>query len=191
MYNNIMAVGSRYRPPMLAMGRYAQWQLRFMRYVDTKPNAQLATDDSLVVLERTILETFSNISPKGKAYYDAEAEAIHLSLTRIKDDIYSTVYACKIAHDMWIAIERLQQEVNEIRAEKIARNANPLALVAAAQQYLVTYYQAPKPHKPYAPPSKQSSSTRSHASTRYKGKGIAKPITSPSESASKEDNDPE
>ncbi|GJR35375.1 hypothetical protein Tco_1211059 [Tanacetum coccineum] len=54
---------------------------------------------------------------------------------------------------------------------------NPLALVAAAQQYPAPYYQAPKYHKSHAPPSKQSSSTRSHAFTRYKGKEIAKPIT--------------
>ncbi|GKA79534.1 integrase, catalytic region, zinc finger, CCHC-type containing protein [Tanacetum coccineum] len=33
--------------------------------------------------------------------------------------------------------------------------------------------------------------TRSHATTRYKGKEIAKPITPPSESASEEDSDPE
>ncbi|GJR40037.1 LTR copia-type gag-polypeptide [Tanacetum coccineum] len=53
------------------------------------------------------------------------------------------------------------------------------------------YYQAPKSHKSYALPSKQSSSTRSHASTRYKGKEIAKPTTPLSESASEEDSDPE
>ncbi|GJY78606.1 retrotransposon protein, putative, ty1-copia subclass, partial [Tanacetum coccineum] len=39
-------------------------------------------------------------------------------------------------------------------------------------------------------PSKQSSSTRSNASTKYKGKEIAKTITSPSVSASEEDSDP-
>ncbi|GKG17744.1 hypothetical protein Tco_0372042 [Tanacetum coccineum] len=38
MHNNIMATGSRDRPPMLAMGRYAQWQSRFLRYIDTRPN---------------------------------------------------------------------------------------------------------------------------------------------------------
>ncbi|GJX82007.1 retrovirus-related pol polyprotein from transposon TNT 1-94 [Tanacetum coccineum] len=38
MHNNIMAVGSRDRPPMLATGRYAQWQSRFLRYIDTRPN---------------------------------------------------------------------------------------------------------------------------------------------------------
>ncbi|GJZ07710.1 hypothetical protein Tco_0541503 [Tanacetum coccineum] len=83
------------------------------------------------------------------------------------------------------------EAVNEIRAERIAKNANPLALVADAQQYPYPYYQPPKSHKSYAPPSKQSSSTRSHASTRYKGKEIAKPITPPSESTSEEDSDPE
>ncbi|GJV27397.1 hypothetical protein Tco_1383845 [Tanacetum coccineum] len=60
------------------------------------------------VPERTTVETFTNISPENKAYYDAEKEAIHLILTGIGDEIYSTVDACKTAHDMWIAIERLQ-----------------------------------------------------------------------------------
>ncbi|GJY83542.1 retrovirus-related pol polyprotein from transposon TNT 1-94 [Tanacetum coccineum] len=83
---------------------------------------------------------------------------------------------------------KYQKEVNEIHAERIAKNANPLALVDAAQQYPKPYYQAPKSHKPYALTSKQSSSIRSNASTKFKGKEIDKPITPPSESASKEDN---
>ncbi|GJU07675.1 hypothetical protein Tco_1124105 [Tanacetum coccineum] len=187
------------------------------------------------------------MSPENKDHYQSEKEAIHLLLTRIEDEIYSTVDACKTAHDMWIAIERLQhgeslniqdvktklflefgkftshdgesmesyysrfykmmnemirnnltvatmqyqKEVNEIRVERIAKNANLLPLVAAAQHYPDPYYQASKSHKSFAPPLIQSSSTRSHASTKYKGKEIAKPITPPSESASKEDNDPE
>ncbi|GJS75862.1 hypothetical protein Tco_0725743 [Tanacetum coccineum] len=244
MHNYIMAAGSRDRPPMLATGRYAQWQSR-----------QPATTETPEVLEQIVVETFSNISPENKAHFDAEKEAIYLLLTEIGDEIYLTVDACKTTHDMWIAIERLQQgeslnkqdvktslfwefgrftsrdgesiescysmfykmmnemqtvdldkesyhklfnilkqyhkEVNEIHAEKIAKNANLLALVVAAQQYPNTYYQAPKSHKSYAQLSKQSSSTKSHASTRYKGKEIAKPITPPSESASEEDSDPE
>ncbi|GJU41162.1 hypothetical protein Tco_1194119 [Tanacetum coccineum] len=85
---------------------------------------------------------------------------------------------------------KYQKEVNEIRAERIAKNANLFTLVAAAQQYPDPYYQAPKSYKPYTPTSKQSSSTRSNATTKFKGKQIAKPITTPSESASEEDNDP-
>nr|GFB09848.1 hypothetical protein [Tanacetum cinerariifolium] len=82
-----------------------------------------------------------------------------------------------------------QKEVNEICVERIAKNVNPLALVAASP-YPDIYYQAPKSHKPYAPTSKQSSSTRSNASTKLKGKKIAKPIAPPSKSASEEDSDP-
>nr|GEY28305.1 Gag-Pol polyprotein [Tanacetum cinerariifolium] len=48
----------------------------------------------------------------------------------------------------------------------------------------------PKPHKSYAQPSKQSSSLRSHVSTKHKGKEIVKPITPLFESASEEDSDP-
>ncbi|GKF25649.1 hypothetical protein Tco_0081543, partial [Tanacetum coccineum] len=161
-----------------------------------------------------------------------EAEAIHMILNGIGDDIYSTVDACSTAREIWLSIECLklgesinkqdvktkmfwefgkftssggesielfdilkqhQNEVNEIQAEKIARNANRIALVYVAQHYPDTHYQAPKTHKPYAPSSRQTPSTRSHAPTRNKGKEIAKPITPPSESASKEevDSDPE
>ncbi|GKE91971.1 hypothetical protein Tco_1573066, partial [Tanacetum coccineum] len=57
-----------------------------------------------------------------------------------------------------------QNEVNDIRAERIAKSANPLALLAAAQPYSDNYYQAPKPQRSNA----TSSSTRPSASTRHK-----------------------
>ncbi|GJR69279.1 hypothetical protein Tco_0015344 [Tanacetum coccineum] len=98
MHNNIMAAGSKERPPMLGPGRYSQWRSRFLR-----------------------------------------------------------------------------------------QNANPLALLATAQPYSDNYYQAPKPQRSNA----TSSSTRPSASTRHKGKEIAKPVTPQSESVSEEDIDPE
>nr|GEX05249.1 hypothetical protein [Tanacetum cinerariifolium] len=130
MHNNIMAASSRDHPPMLAKGIYAQWQSRFLRYIDTRPNGDslrkcilegpyqpttvtipvvLATINSPAVPELTTVERILNMSPKNKAHYESKKEAIHLLLTRIRDEIYSTVDACKTAHDIWIAIERLQQ----------------------------------------------------------------------------------
>nr|GEU44112.1 integrase, catalytic region, zinc finger, CCHC-type, peptidase aspartic, catalytic [Tanacetum cinerariifolium] len=278
MYNNIMAAGSKDRPPMLATGRYPQWRSRFLRYIDTRPNA---------IPKHTTVETPMNMSPANKAHFEAEKEAIHLILIGIGDEIYSTVDACQTAQEMWKAIERLQQgeslniqdvktnlfwefgkftshdgetiesyytrfyklmnemirnnlivatlqvnvqflqqlqpewsrfvtivkqqhklnevsyhklfdilkqyqkEVNELRAERLDRNANPLALVATAQAKQDPYYQTSKSHKPYAPSSKPLIPTRTHTTTRYKGKEIAKPITPPSETASEEDNGPE
>ncbi|GJW36997.1 retrovirus-related pol polyprotein from transposon TNT 1-94 [Tanacetum coccineum] len=305
MHNNIMAAGSRDRPPMLATGRYAQWRSRFLRYIDTRPNGDAlrkcilkgpytptivttpavpATEDSPAVPEQTTVETVMNMTPENRAHFESKKEAIHLILTGIGDEIYSTVDACQTAQEMWEAIERLQQgeslniqdvktnlfwefgqftshdgetiesyytrfykmmnemirnnltvatmqvnvqflqqlqpewsrfvkqqhkldevsyhklfdilkqyqkEVNELRAERMAKNANPLTLVATAQTLQDPYYQTSKPHKSYAPTSKASLPTRSHATTRYKGKEIAKPITPPSESGSEEDSDPE
>nr|GFC72561.1 hypothetical protein [Tanacetum cinerariifolium] len=181
-----------------------------------------------------------NMSPENKAHFKSEKEEIHLILTGIGDEIYSTVDACQTAQKMWEAIERLQQgeslniqdvktnlfwefgkftshdgetiesyytrfyklmtemirnnltvaamQVNvqflqQLQPEwsRLTRNANQLALVAAAQANQDPYYQTSKSHKPYAPSSKPSIPTRSHTTTRHKGKEIAKPITPPSE----------
>ncbi|GJR18045.1 retrovirus-related pol polyprotein from transposon TNT 1-94 [Tanacetum coccineum] len=247
MHNNIMAAGSKDRPPMLGPGRYSQWR---------SPKGRPA------VQQHTAIETVLNMTPKNKEHFLSEKEAIFLLLTGIGDEIYSTVDACNTSNEMWIAIERLQQgeslnvqdvktnlfrefrkftsrdgesiesyysrfyklmnkltrnnlevtkmqvnvqflqqlqpewsrfvmlvkqsekidtvsyhrlfdilkqfqkEVNDIRAERIAKSANPLALLAAAQPYSDTYYQAPKPQRSNA----TSSSTRQSASTRHKGK---------------------
>ncbi|GKF96769.1 hypothetical protein Tco_0292590 [Tanacetum coccineum] len=74
------------------------------------------------------------------------------------ESYYSRFY--KMMNEMYL------KEVNEIRAEKITKNANPLALIAATPQYPDSYYQAPKSHKSYSPPLKQSSSIRSYETTR-------------------------
>ncbi|GJS44341.1 hypothetical protein Tco_0569384 [Tanacetum coccineum] len=308
MHNNIMAAGSKERPPMLGPGRYSQWHSRFLRYLDTKSNGEYlrkcifdgpylptnvliaaveAAENILPVAAHEEVETIHNMTAENKLYFQAEKEAIFLILTGIGDEIYSTVDACNTAKEMWTAIERLQQgeslnvqdvktnlfwefgkftsrdgesmesyysrfyklmneltrnnlqvspmqvnvqflqqlqpewsrfvtvvkqrqeidtvsyhklfdvlkqfqnEVNDIRSERLARSANPLALLAAAQPYSDNYYQAPKPQRSNAPSYKQSSSTRSTATTRHKGKEIAKPVTPQSESVSEEDSDPE
>nr|GEW37428.1 retrovirus-related Pol polyprotein from transposon TNT 1-94 [Tanacetum cinerariifolium] len=127
---SLTSAGSRDRPPMLATRRYPQCHSRFLRYIDTRPNGEAlrkcilsgpykpitilvqavaATDDSLAIPEHTTVETPMNMSPANKAHFEAEKEAIHLMLTRIGDEIYSTVDAFQTAQEMWEAIKRLQQ----------------------------------------------------------------------------------
>ncbi|GJX31163.1 hypothetical protein Tco_0241018 [Tanacetum coccineum] len=98
MHNNIMTAGSRDRPPMHSP---------YTPSTVTIP-AVPATDDYSEVPERTAVETILNMSPENKEHYQSENEAIDLLLTRIGDEIYSIIDACKTTHDMWIAIERLQ-----------------------------------------------------------------------------------
>nr|GEU33961.1 hypothetical protein [Tanacetum cinerariifolium] len=197
MHNNIMTAGSRDRTPMLAPGRYPQWRSRFLRYVNIRTNDEAlrkcilsgtykpttvlvhaveATDNSPAVAEHTTVKTPANMSLENKAHFLVEKEAIHLILTGIGDDIYSTVDACQTAQKMWEVIER---------------NANPLALVANAQASQDPLYQSLRSHRSQVPSPKPSIPTRSHTSTRHKGKKIVKPITPPSEIASEEDIDPE
>ncbi|GKC92872.1 hypothetical protein Tco_1158314 [Tanacetum coccineum] len=155
MHNNIMAAGSRNRPKMLAIGRYAQWRSWFLRYIDTRPNGNALWKCILKGPYTTTIVT----TPVASATEDSPA--LKKCGKPSKGD------------------------------NKNGPNANPLALVATAQTLQDPYYQSSKPHKSYAPTSKASLPTRSHATTRYKGKEIAKPITPPSESASEEDSDPE
>nr|GEY04133.1 hypothetical protein [Tanacetum cinerariifolium] len=65
-----------------------------------------ATDDSQAIPEHTTVETPINMSPENKAHFEEEKEAIHLILTRIRDEIYSTFDTCQTAQEMWEAIKR-------------------------------------------------------------------------------------
>nr|GFC11254.1 hypothetical protein [Tanacetum cinerariifolium] len=94
-------------------------------------------------------------------------------------------------HKLFDILKQYKKEVNELHAERLAREANPLALVAIAQANQDPYYQTLKSHKSYAPSSKPSIPTRSHATTRHKGNEIAKSITPPSETAFDKDSNPE
>nr|GEW84443.1 retrovirus-related Pol polyprotein from transposon TNT 1-94 [Tanacetum cinerariifolium] len=222
----MMVAGSRDRPSMLATGQYPQWHLRFLRYIDTRPNGKAlrkcilsgpykpitilvqaveASDDSLAVPKHTTVETPINMSPENKAHFLAEKEAIHLILTGIGDEIYSIPEWSRFVtivkqqhkldevsyHKLFNILKQYQNEVNELCAERLARNTNPLALVATTQADRDPYHQTSRSHRSSAPSSKASIPTRSHTTTRHKGKEIAKPITPPSETAFKEDNDPE
>ncbi|GJR42592.1 hypothetical protein Tco_1310695 [Tanacetum coccineum] len=110
--------------------RYAHWRSRSLRYIDTRPNGDAlrkcilkgpytptivttpavpATEDSPAVPEQTTVETVMNMTPENRAHFESEKEAIHLILTGIGDEIYSTVDACQTAQEMWEAIDRLQQ----------------------------------------------------------------------------------
>ncbi|GJR34144.1 hypothetical protein Tco_1209828 [Tanacetum coccineum] len=121
-----MAAGSRIVHQCLQQTIKAQWRSRFLRYIIERPNGDAlrkcilkgpytptivttpavpATEDSPAVPEQTTVETVMNITPEKRAHFESEKEAIHLILTGIGDEIYSTVDACQTAQEMWEAIE--------------------------------------------------------------------------------------
>ncbi|GKE60058.1 hypothetical protein Tco_1510425, partial [Tanacetum coccineum] len=139
------------------------------------------------------VENYKNVSQDIRNQLDAEVEAVHIILAGIDTDIYSIFDTCPNACEMWKAIERFYKMMNklvrnqcdvtnhqvnvqfllqlqlewqsEIRAERLACTANPLALVA--QQQPVYHPQNHPTHYTH------NSSTRSQqATTRNKGKAI-------------------
>ncbi|GKD85527.1 hypothetical protein Tco_1356681, partial [Tanacetum coccineum] len=90
-----MAAGSKDRPPMLGPGRYSQWRLRFLRYLDTKStksngeylrkcifdgpymptNVLIAAvevaENILPVAAHEEVETIHNMTAENKLYFQA------------------------------------------------------------------------------------------------------------------------
>ncbi|GJX77849.1 hypothetical protein Tco_0324660 [Tanacetum coccineum] len=85
-------LGIKDRPPMLA----------------PEKTVPVAEGSSETTTER-YMENYKNVSQDIHDQLNAEAEAVHIILTAIDNDIYSTVDACPNACEMWKAIKRLKQ----------------------------------------------------------------------------------
>ncbi|GKC30143.1 integrase, catalytic region, zinc finger, CCHC-type containing protein, partial [Tanacetum coccineum] len=124
---------------------------------------------------------------------DCRVALRNVNPVNVKNPIARTCYECGSSDHIKSACPRLNQAQrpvgnphNQVVAVNggQAKNANPLALVSTAQTLEDPYYQSSKSHKSYAPTSKSLIPSRSYATTRNKGKEIAKPITPPSETSS-------
>ncbi|GJV78785.1 hypothetical protein Tco_1514655 [Tanacetum coccineum] len=165
--------------------------LSWKQYKWAKKTVPVAEGSSETTTER-YMENYKNVSQDICDQLNAEAEAIQIILTGIDNDIYYTVDACLNACEMWKALKGFKQvksddktvsyhklydilkqhqnEINEIRAERLARTTNPLALVAQQQP---VYH-----HKNHPNQYTQNSSTKSQQSaTRNRGKEIVNSST--------------
>nr|GEW84623.1 hypothetical protein [Tanacetum cinerariifolium] len=132
------------------------------RYVDTGPNGEAlrkcilsspyklstvlvhaieATDNSPAVAEHTTLKTPTNMSPENKAHFLAEKEAIHLILTRIGDDIYST------------EDERVKEALTDLKLDEYTIKVSPPLVQKAKppsqRNYVVHQMDTRYPNIPY------------------------------------------
>ncbi|GKB28577.1 hypothetical protein Tco_0867978 [Tanacetum coccineum] len=179
MHNDIMAAGSRERPPMLeparemwlAIERLQQGEFINKQDVKTKLFWEFgkftSRDGESIESYYSRFYKMMNEMVRSKLKVDTMQvnvqflQQLRLELSRFitivkqQQDLDTLSY-----HRLFDILKQHQNEVNEIRDEKIDRNANPLELVVAAQQY---------------PDNKE----------------IAKPITTLSKSAFEEESDPE
>ncbi|GKF40416.1 hypothetical protein Tco_0120477, partial [Tanacetum coccineum] len=108
------------------------------------------------------MENYKNVSQDIRDQLNAEAEAVQIILTRIDNDIYSTVDAfltstttrmAKVKqsqelktvsyHKLYDILKQHQNEVNEIRTERLTRTANPLSLSTRNREKAIVTSSAP------------------------------------------------
>nr|GEU92768.1 hypothetical protein [Tanacetum cinerariifolium] len=184
LHNAIMEAGSKDSPPMLAPGNYVQWKSRIKRYIDTKPNHELIhyclqnppykykwVDKEVLVIEDndiySTVDACRNACEMWKAI-ERLKQGKSINVQDLETNLYwefrkFTSRDGESLESYYLRMAKHQNEVNEIRAERIARTTNPLALVA--QQQPVYHPQNNTAH--YT----QNFSTRSQqATTRSRGK---------------------
>ncbi|GKD08205.1 hypothetical protein Tco_1187890 [Tanacetum coccineum] len=93
--NAIIEAGGKDRPPMLAPGNYNPPY----KFKCTEKTVPVAEDSSETTIEG-YTENYKNISQDIQDQLNAEVEAVQIILTRIDNDIYSTVDACPNACEM-------------------------------------------------------------------------------------------
>nr|GEX55279.1 hypothetical protein [Tanacetum cinerariifolium] len=168
LHNAIMEAGGKDRPLMLAPGI----DNNIYSTVDACPNAcemwkaieRLKQGESINVqdLETNLYWEFGKFTS-----HDGESlESYYLRMAKVCDTFKQSHELKTVSyHKLYDILKQHQNEVNELRDERIARTANPLALVAQQQP---VYH--PQNHPTHYT---QNSSTRSQqAAIRNRGKAI-------------------
>ncbi|GJZ28440.1 hypothetical protein Tco_0573087 [Tanacetum coccineum] len=126
LHNAIMEAGGKERPPMLAPGNYVQWKSRIKRYINTKPNNEL--------IHYCLQNPPYKFKWIEKTIHVVEEWQRFVTLVKQSQELKTVSY-----HKLYDILKQHQNEINEIRAERLARTANSLALIA--QQQLVYHPQ--------------------------------------------------
>ncbi|GJR96532.1 hypothetical protein Tco_0268706 [Tanacetum coccineum] len=144
---------------MLALGNYVQWKSKIKRYIDTKPN----NEHIHYCLQNPIFKFkwTEKTVPVVEGSSETTTEGF-VTLVKKSQELKTVSY-----HKLYDILKQHQNEVNELRAERLARTANPLALVAQQQP---VYH--PQNHLNHYT---QNSSTRSQpAATRNRDDEMSK-----------------
>nr|GEW36208.1 hypothetical protein [Tanacetum cinerariifolium] len=165
LHNAIMEAGSKDRPPMLALGNYVQWKSKIKRYIDTKANHELINYCLTNPLYK--LDWIDKEVPISKGSPITRTERF-VTLVNQSQELKTVSY-----HKLYDILKQHRNEVDEIRAKRLAHTANPLALVA--QQQLVYHIQNHPTHYTQNSSTKpQQTSTRNRDDALLKEKEIDK-----------------
>nr|GEV75667.1 ribonuclease H-like domain-containing protein [Tanacetum cinerariifolium] len=139
---DIYAAGSKSRPPMLNKENYVPWSSCLLRYAKSRPNGKL--------IHNSIIND-DELTKKELKQIKADDQAIQTILLGLPKDIYAAVDSCETAQEIWLRVQQMmkgsdigiqekkaklfnewesQKEVDELKAERLAKTQDPLALMA-------------------------------------------------------------
>nr|GEV04751.1 hypothetical protein [Tanacetum cinerariifolium] len=125
---DIYAVGSESRPPMLNKENYVPWSSRLLRYAKSRPNGKLIynsiqngpyvrkiipkpgdANHEITVTETFHLQTDDELSIKELKQIEADDQAIQTLLLGLPEDIYAAVDSCETALEIWIRVQQMMK----------------------------------------------------------------------------------
>ncbi|GJU59531.1 retrovirus-related pol polyprotein from transposon TNT 1-94 [Tanacetum coccineum] len=153
---DIYDAGSETRPPMLNKENYVPWSSRHLGYTKSKPNGKLLVnlikngpyvrriihelgDPNAVppVAASSHEQTDDELTHKKAKQVEADDQAIQTILMGLPEDIYICHHGYLYEVDytqLYDFLKFNQAEVNQIRAEQLARSHDPLALMVVGNQ---------------------------------------------------------
>ncbi|GJS33207.1 hypothetical protein Tco_0531589 [Tanacetum coccineum] len=194
LQNAIMEAGGKDCPPMLAPSNYVQWKSRIKRYIDTKPNNELIhyclqnppykfkwTEKIVPVTEGIDNDIYSTVDACPNACEMWKAiERLKQGKSINVQDLETNLYwefrkfTSRDGESLESYYSRMaKNKVNEIRAERLARTANLLALVAQ-QQPVYHPQNHPNHYTQNSSTRSQQAATRNRDDEMSKEKEIAK-----------------
>ncbi|GJR92778.1 hypothetical protein Tco_1359796 [Tanacetum coccineum] len=163
MHNNIMALVQKERPLNARTRKIFTMESRFLRPICSGHIGKLHSRDgeSTESYYSRFYKLMNELTRNNLQVttMQVNVQFFNKNLTKLVKILTLSKQSKEIAtisyHTLFDILKQYQNEVNDIRAERIAKSANPLALLTAAQPYLDNYYQAPKPQRSNATSSLQ------------------------------------
>ncbi|GJV85848.1 retrovirus-related pol polyprotein from transposon TNT 1-94 [Tanacetum coccineum] len=146
---DIYAAGSENRPPMLNKENYVPWSSRLLRYAKSKPNGKLIYNSimngpyvrriipepgdpahTVLVPETFHEQTDDELTELEIKQMEADDQAIQTILLGLPEDIYAADLHTTDYTQLYDFLKYNQKEVDDQRAERLAKTHDPLALMA-------------------------------------------------------------
>nr|GFC49886.1 hypothetical protein [Tanacetum cinerariifolium] len=87
------------------------------------------------------------LSERELKQIEADDQAIQTILLGLSEYIYVAVDSCETAQEIWLRVQQMMKEVDELKAKRLAKIQDPLALMANSNNP----YASPAPHQDLLP----------------------------------------